>query len=794
MRPTQNSPVSLKSATPTHFEFGGARAEAFHLAILEADLIRVSLYPQGAPRLDRTWMIVDANGDMPREGRPRADLRPFGLPACKHQLAGESLHIQTDALHLRVDLGDFCIHWHDAQDRLFAADLPYGAYTYDRVGRAVFHRMQRRPQEHYYGFGERAGELDKYGRRMQMLNLDAIGYSARTGDPLYKHFPFYITFVPELKLAYGMLYDNLATTVFDMGQMIDGYRGNFRSYEAEDGDIEYYLILGDSIEGVLEKLARLTGFMILPPRWSLGYLGSTMLYTDMPDAQEQLKKFVDLCQEHDIPCDLFHLSSGYTTGENDGRRYVFNWNRKKVPDPSGMVDYFHAAGMRLSANIKPYFLTTHPRYAEIEQFGGFIQNTDSGAPEQVTLWSGGAFETAAGAYLDFTNPVAYEWWQAQVKTALLDYGIDSTWNDNNEYQIWDDDAVCAGFGQPTRVALLRPVQTLLMTLASYQMQLAQHPHLRPFVLCRSGCPGIQRYAQTWSGDNNTSWETLRYNIPMGLGMSLSGAPNTGHDVGGFYGEKPAPELFLRWIQNGIFHPRFTIHSYNTDGTVNEPWMYPEILPQVRAALQLRYRLIPYLYAYVVEAAQTGHPIIRPMVYEFAHDPRTHTESFDFMLGKWLLVASVLEAGARTRAVYLPAGEMFCDFYSGAWHAGGQSVTLDAPLERCPLLVRAGGVIPLGKTMRYIGAEPDDQRDLLIFPHPQNGQSSFTLIEDDGISRDGATTRINISLASTPSQIEVHISASGDYPLPYAELRVICPPGEERPLKISTDGRIQAVRG
>jgi alpha-glucosidase len=200
-----------------------------------------------------------------------------------------------------------------------------------------------------------------------------------------------------------------------------------------------------------------------------------------------------------------------------------------------------------------------------------------------------------GSHLDFTNPAAYAWWQEHVTQALLDNGIDAMWNDNNEYEIWDDEARCHGFGEPTRIGLLRSVQTLLMVRASYEAQRAARPDERPFVLSRSGCPGIQRYAQTWSGDNFTSWETLRYNIPMGLGLSLSGVPNTGHDVGGFYGPRPEPELFVRWVQNGIFHPRFCIHSYNTDGTVNEPWMYPEVLPIVRDLIQFRYRLIPYLY-------------------------------------------------------------------------------------------------------------------------------------------------------------------------------------------------------
>jgi alpha-glucosidase len=176
----------------------------------------------------------------------------------------------------------------------------------------------------------------------------------------------------------------------------------------------------------------------------------------------------------------------------------------------------------------------------------------------------------------------------------------------------------------------------------------------PYLISRSGCPGIQRYTQTWSGDNQSNWETLKYNIPMGLGLSLSGVPNTGHDVGGFSGNAPSPELFVRWVQNGVFHPALYHSLVPSDGSVNEPWMYPEVLPIIREWIEFRYRLIPYLYTLLFESTQTGHPIIRPMVYAFPGDPKCHTESFDFMLGPNLLVASVLQDGARSRPVYLPA--------------------------------------------------------------------------------------------------------------------------------------------
>ncbi len=352
MRLTTITNVKLIDSAAHPLVFQGGRGERLQISVLADDLIRVEHFPDGKPRFNRTWMVVGQDGDVPREGRRRDDLSPFPLPHFETERSENSLRVRTQQLQFDIALDHFAISWCDASGQPFASDLLDRAYAYDRAGKSIFHYMEHRPDEHYYGFGERAGELDKAGRRMRMLNLDALGYSARTTDPLYKHFPFYITFIPDLQIAYGLVYDNLATTTFEMGGELDNYYGRYRYYQADDGDLDYYLIYGPSIEQVVEKISKLTGRMNLPPRWSLGYLGSTMSYTDAPDAQEQLKQFVALCDEHRIPCDLFHLSSGYTLDEND-KRNVFTWNRKRIPDPKPWSRTFRVRGFTLRRTSSP---------------------------------------------------------------------------------------------------------------------------------------------------------------------------------------------------------------------------------------------------------------------------------------------------------------------------------------------------------------------------------------------------------------------------------------------------------
>jgi alpha-glucosidase len=777
--------MTLHHLQPSHtnaLSFTTPRDETLRLDVLEQDIVRLRFYPDKQPRLDRTWLVVDETGNTPLEGRSRDDLSPFACPSYHKTEIAEQVSIATDKLKLIVNLRDARLEWQTAEGIPFAGDLRYRAYTYDKTGRAIYHYMERRTDELYYGLGEVSGDLDKYGRRIRLMNVDALGYNAETTDPLYKHIPFYITYIPSLKIAYGLFYDNLATTVFDLGHEIDAFWGNYRYYMVEDGDLDYYMLYGATIADVVHKYTRLTGRPALLPRYALGYLGSTMKYTEMPDAQAQLKRFVELCEQHDIPCDAFHLSSGYTTNAT-GQRFVFTWNHHRVPEPQQMVDDFHAAGIRLIPNIKPYLLTTHPKYESLKALGGFIKNPDTGEPALCRFWSGGAYESGEGAYVDFSSEAGFTWWRDQAQMMLLALGIDGLWNDNNEFELWDDEAVGAGFGQPLRMGVSRPLQTLLMARSSYAASLAQYPQKRPFILSRAACAGMQRYVQTWSGDNETSWHTLRYNVPMGLSMGLAGMPNIGHDIGGFFGPAPDAELFVRWVQNGIFHPRFTIHSWNTDGTVNEPWMHPEVLPIIRDTIKLRYRLLPYLYTLMVEAHRTGTSIIRPLVYHFPDDPRCWRESFDFLLGEHLLVASVFEPGARTRRVYLPAGKAWCDFYSGQWYDGGQEIEADAPLEKIPLFVAEGGMIPMGKIMRYVGEQPDNEREILVFVRDS---AQMTLIEDDGETlayQNGIYTELELRVTLKGGQWVASASVTKNgFPLAYDEITFVIITDTDYPVK------------
>ncbi len=772
-----------------HVELTVDDAHTLCLWVLEPGLFRVAVKRRGAYALKRTWSIAPEN-DVPWEGRARDSLAGFSLPGFTLEETPERLTISSERLRVTVH-HPLWLEWHYRDDRgrwqFLTSDRPTSAYLLNAHGDGVAHYQRREKDDRYYGLGEKAGDLERTGRRFEMRNLDAMGYNAASTDPLYKHIPFTIT--RREQVSFGLFYDNLSNCWLDLGNEIDNYHQPYRRWQAEAGDIDYYLFVGPRVLDVTKAFVRLTGKTLFGPKWSLGYSGSTMHYTDAPDAQDQLMNFIRLCDEQAIPCDSFQLSSGYTSINN--KRYVFNWNYDKVPQPKTMSAAFHDAGLKLAANIKPCLLQDHPRYQEVAQQGLFIRDSETDAPERSSFWDD------EGSHLDFTNPATVAWWQNGVTTQLLEMGIDSTWNDNNEYEVWDGEARCHGFGEPVAIKHIRPVMPLLMMRASMEAQQRFAPEKRPYLISRSGCAGMQRYVQTWSGDNRTSWQTLRYNIRMGLGMSLSGLYNVGHDVGGFSGDKPDAELFVRWVQNGVMHPRFTIHSWNDDHTVNEPWMYPAVTPAIRSAIELRYRLLPYLYTLLWQAHADDEPMLRPTFLDHEHDAQTFRECDEFMLGRDLLVASVVEPGARTRTLWLPANDHgWYDFHTGSWYAGGQQVTLDAPLERLPLLVRAGAGLPLSERIRHVDAQRDNTRELKLFPVPGNGQASGLVFEDDGESwgyQDGNALWVNWQMRCTAEAIHLTFTTTSDYRPAWTSMSVTLPPGETRRLVINGEVTDRWVR-
>ena len=638
--------------------------------------------------------------------------------------------IQGKELKVVVEKDPFRICVYDKEGTLLHADIVDLAYMEDSNRRRI-HTSEISPDDCFFGFGEKSGEFNKAQKFMGMSPKDAMGYNPKETDSLYKHIPFYIKLNRGTKKAVGYFYHNTYECDFDMGREKSNYWKMHSRYRTDGGDIDLFLIAGPSVRKVVERYTDLTGKSAMLPRYALGYLGSSMYYPELDaDCDDAITEFIDTTKEEGIPVDGFQLSSGYCAIETEQgiKRCVFTWNKKRFKDPKDFFKQMKERGITVTPNVKPGMLLVHPKLEEMKAKGMFVKASDSDEPGIGTWWGG------KGMFVDYTNQETRDNWKAMLKENVLDYGTCSIWNDNCEYDsMVDKDCRCCFEGKGGTIGQLKSVMSNIMCHITDEAIHETFDNTRPYIVCRSGHAGIQRYAQTWAGDNLTCWDALKYNIATILGMSLSGVANQGCDIGGFYGPAPEGELFLRWIQNGIFQPRFSIHSTNTDNTVTEPWMYSDLKDDIRTAIEFRYQLSPYLYSLTARAHETGLPIMEPMCSAFQNDPQCYEEGVDFMFGDSLLVANVVEKGAVTRSIYLPEGDNFYDFYTRTPYEGGQTIEIPVTRSSTPLFVRSGAIIPMASNKLNNLMTQQATGIHLLCAADKDGQ--FSLYEDDGISMD-----------------------------------------------------------
>ncbi|MBR7072338.1 MAG: DUF5110 domain-containing protein [Eubacterium sp.] len=644
---------------------------------------------------------------------------------------------------VKVETENLLLSYYKNGKRLFADRSPLAYNLENEFGTGVFHYVTREKDEKIYGLGDKSGYLNKNGRSFTVETTDSMGYDAENSDPLYKHVPFYIC--ENSVGSYGIYYNTSNTAYFDFGREHDNYFGRYKYFRCGDETLEYYVFFGTKLE-ILQQFSRLMGKQALPPKWSFDYCASTMAYTDAPNSYELMLGFIEKLKEYDLSCRGFYLSSGYTSIGN--QRCVFNWNYEKFPDPAEFIRVFRENGIEIIPNIKPSFLVTHPMYKELTEKGLFVKQPD-GEPFVTQLWDN------LGSYLDFTNPEAVDFWQSQVEEKLLDFGIRATWNDNNEFDIKDPDAV-AFSGE--KACSIRPKLTELMVKASFEAQTKKYPDIRPFLSTRSGSASVRQYAQTWSGDNYTSFKNLKFCHFIGLTMSLSGFYFYGHDLGGFSGEMPNAELLLRWLQHGVFEPRFTIHSWNDDGSATMPWSHPEVMGTVRAIFAQRARLIPYLYSSAYNSVENEIPMNAPL-FLYYNDKEIDENGNSFMVGRDILAACVFDEGESKAEVYLPKAD---DWYlKDKFFKGGRKITLDIPAEgEAVYLTRAGSVIP--ENAADYGFKMGEKLVLNVYAK-ESGSFTGELFFDDGESFEylnNNCTKLHFNVECNENEVVITVDNRG----------------------------------
>ena len=503
--------------------------------------------------------------------------------------------------------------------------------------------------------------------------------------------------------------------------------------------IDYYLIYGPDFDKIIAGYRELTGPAPLFGKWAYGFWQCKNKYK----TQAELLGVAHKYRELHIPVD--NIVQDWFWWTNMGE-FKFS---DKYPDPGGMLNDLHAHHFHLMISVWPYFYPGSETYADMDRKGFFIDRTVAAA-----------YHPKGEALYDATNPEARKYYWNLMDKALFQIGADAWWLDTTEPETEgrEDNLMVrnqVAIGSGARYANIFPLMT---TKAVYDGQRAASDRKRVFILSRSAFAGAQRNAVTaWSGDVNSDWETLRRQVPAGLNFALSGLPYWTTDIGGFTSGNPGDpayrELFIRWFQFGTFCPIFRVHGTRT-GDQNELWSYGEDARKILTSFdRLRYEFMPYTYSLAWRTTSENYTPMRPLVMDFRTDVRAQNIGDEFLYGPSILVVPVTEPGATSRHLYLPDARWF-DFWSGKSIAGGKSIDVPVTIERIPLFIRAGSIIPMGPDVEYAAEKPADPLELRVY---RGANASFTLYEDENDTYDyekGAYATIPIQWDETAQTLTI----------------------------------------
>ena len=550
--------------------------------------------------------------------------------------------------------------------------------------------------EEFYGLGDKTGYLNKRHYAYDNWNTDNPDPQVESFTRLYKSIPILL----GLKNGhpYGIFFDNTYRNHIDLGKESN----NYYYYSADNGNLDYYVIGGASLKAVVTNYTYLTGRVPMPQKWTLGYQQSRWGYSV---SQKQVEKIAENLRKYDLPCDVLHLDIDYMKGYR-----VFTWRKDTYEAPEEFIKKMRKLGFRIITIIDPGVKkddADYKIYQEGIEKGYFVKATD-GTVYVNEVWPGDA------VFPDFGRQKVRQWWAKNCKY-LVDLGVSGIWDDMNEPASFrgeiPGDVVFHNEEEASTHNKMHNVYGHNMAKATYE-GLKKYSGKRPFVITRAAYAGTQKFSTVWTGDNQSLWPHVQMMIPQLCNLGLSGFSFAGTDIGGF-GADTTPELLTRWIEGALFSPLYRNHA--ALGTRSqEPWVFGEpTLSIYRKYLKLRYRFIPYLYDEFYRETQTGLPVMRPLVLNYENDPHVYNLNDEYMVGEDILTAPVVQQGQTKRAVYLPKGE-WIDFWNGVEYSGGNTILVDAPIDKLPLFIKKDTILPWGKEVDHISDEPDESMTFRLF--------------------------------------------------------------------------------
>jgi len=601
--------------------------------------------------------------------------------------------------------------------------------------------------EHYYGLGQnQEGTLDLHGRTIDCRH----NYDAPAGETVCV--PFMVT-----NKGYGIVWDNASATTVSPGVH------SATRWQSNVGErVSFFVITGATTDALYAGYARLTGATPLPPKAAFGLIQSKARYA----SQAELLGIADGYRSRGLPLDVMVLDWFYWS-----RMGQLDIDRTYFPDPKAMNDHLHAMGMHSIVSVWPRFEKESRYFDLLASKGWLLRDKDGNVVDGLPVRS-----DRAGALIDSTNPDARHWFWDRIRDNIASQGFDWFWLDETEPDLVPDGSFYA-IGSGDRYHNLFP---LLHTDSVAEGSAKDRPTMRNLILSRAAYLGSQRNgALFWSSDIQATWEALRRQVPTGLGVTASGLAYWGSDIGGWQtpngpkalhpilvdptgatamdpGYADYPELFVRWFGYSVFTPTLRIHGQRP---ATELWAYGKASEPILAKfLKLRYALMPYIYALGRQTYETGAPFMRALFMDFPNDPKVADMGDEYMFGPAFLVAPVTEQGLTSRPVYLPAGADWYDYWSDRRYAGGQTVTVDAPIDQVPLFVRAGSIVPMGVQVPST-ATVQRLESIRVY---SGADADFTLYDDDGVTN-AYRTKGGVKATLRWDDKAGHLTASGRLP-------------------------------
>ncbi len=549
--------------------------------------------------------------------------------------------------------------------------------------------------------------MNRRGNKLALYNRAQYGYETHA-----ELMNFCIPMVLSSNM-YAVHFDNSAIGYLDL----DSKKDNTLAYETISGRKTYQIIVGDSWTDLISNYTDLTGKQPLPARWTLGNFSSRFGY----HSQEQVEKTIKKFEDDKIPVDAIILDLYWFGAAMKGTMGNLDWNKETFPNPDKMVADLNAKGIKTVLITEPFVLTTSKKWQEAVD-KKIVATDKAGNPFTYDFYFGNT------GIIDIFKPEGKDWFWNIYKN-LINQGVGGLWGDLGEPEVFPSEAITAG-GKADEVHNVYGHNWAKLIADGYKKDFANQ---RPFILMRAGYSGSQRFGMIpWSGDVSRSWGGLQSQMEISLQMGMQGMGYMHSDLGGFAGDYFDNELYIRWLQYGVFNPIFRPHAH--EDVAAEP-VYKDIVTKAKAKKQveLRYQLMPYNYTLAFENNQKGMPLMRPLFFEEPDNPKLLTVCETYLWGNDFWVTPIIKAGVTSTSVYFPKNNNWFDFYTDEEQLAGTTSTIAVVEDHIPVFVRGGAFIPMIKTIQNTSKYSLENFDLHYYFDAKTTQSSGKLYNDDGIT-------------------------------------------------------------